>query len=790
MRARLYLLAVAGAAAAGVAVWLAARVPPDRPTEPGPVLTFVVGASLLGSGLASWHARPDNRLGPIMVATGFAWFAGLLSEAPNSVVYTIGSAVQYVFVSGFIYILLSFPSGRLGSTGARALVWLSLVLSVVLQLTAMLFGNGSGLRCDTCPDNRMQVFHDNNVSMHLLNDQRLFAGILTLLTIGLLIRRWARASAPQRRAVAPVLLAGCAMLLALAWTVVDDLLGDPLHSGPATVFFYASALVPIAVLVVFLQRRLARGGVAGLVVSLGEASEPGDLREALARALGDPSLQLAFWLPGGRRYVGADGRPIELPQPDSGRSATTIQRERQPIAVLIHDPALEHNAELVQSVCAAAGLALENERLQAELRARLVELQASRARLVQATDAERRRLERDLHDGTQQRLVSIAMSLGLLEPRLPADGAAAPIVRETREALAVALAGAARADPRHPPGAAVRARTGRRARGAVWAGRAPHPPALRHRDTPARAARVRRLLLRERGPDQRRQALARQRGPGDRCLRRRPAGRRGRRRRDRRCQSDGRLRAAGAGGPDRSARRHDDRVQPAGPRHLAAGRGAVRVALADDAVILREGLARLLEEAGFEVVGLAGDGDELLALVERIQPDVAVVDIRMPPTHTDEGLRAAKEIRERWPAVGILVLSQHVNSRYAVELLSTGTEGVGYLLKERVSDLEELSSSVRRVGEGGSVLDPAVVGQLVGRPRPGHNPIEELTDRERQVLALMAEGRSNRAIAARLVVTEHTVEKHVRNIFGTLALPQSPDDHRRVRAVVTYLNSQ
>ena len=439
MRARLYLLAVAGAAAAGVAVWLAARVPPDRPTEPGPVLTFVVGASLLGSGLASWHARPDNRLGPIMVATGFAWFAGLLSEAPNSVVYTIGSAVQYVFVSGFIYILLSFPSGRLGSTGARALVWLSLVLSVVLQLTAMLFGNGSGLRCDTCPDNRMQVFHDNNVSMHLLNDQRLFAGILTLLTIGLLIRRWARASAPQRRAVAPVLLAGCAMLLALAWTVVDDLLGDPLHSGPATVFFYASALVPIAVLVVFLQRRLARGGVAGLVVSLGEASEPGDLREALARALGDPSLQLAFWLPGGRRYVGADGRPIELPQPDSGRSATTIQRERQPIAVLIHDPALEHNAELVQSVCAAAGLALENERLQAELRARLVELQASRARLVQATDAERRRLERDLHDGTQQRLVSIAMSLGLLEPRLPADGAAAPIVRETREALAVAL---------------------------------------------------------------------------------------------------------------------------------------------------------------------------------------------------------------------------------------------------------------------------------------------------------------------------------------------------------------
>ena len=162
----------------------------------------------------------------------------------------------------------------------------------------------------------------------------------------------------------------------------------------------------------------------------------------------------------------------------------------------------------------------------------------------------------------------------------------------------------------------------------------------------------------------------------------------------------------------------------------------------------------------------------------------------MPPTHTDEGLRAAKMIRERWPAVGILVLSQHVNARYALELLSTGTDGVGYLLKERVSDLDELSSSVNRVGHGGSVLDPAVVGELVGRRRQGDNPLEHLTDREREVLALMAEGRSNRAIAERLFVTDHTVEKHVKNIFGSLRLPQSPDDHRRVLAVITYLNSQ
>jgi DNA-binding NarL/FixJ family response regulator len=216
----------------------------------------------------------------------------------------------------------------------------------------------------------------------------------------------------------------------------------------------------------------------------------------------------------------------------------------------------------------------------------------------------------------------------------------------------------------------------------------------------------------------------------------------------------------------------------------------VRVAVADDAVLLREGLSRLLEGAGFEVVGLAADAEALVELVERTRPDVAIIDIRMPPTHTDEGLRAAKVIRERWPAIGLLVLSQHVNARYALELLSAGTNGIGYLLKERVADLDELSASVNRVGQGGSVLDPAVVAELVGRRRESTDPLEQLTVREREVLALMAEGRSNRAIAERLFITDHTVEKHVKNILGSLRLPQSTDDHRRVLAVITYLNSQ
>jgi DNA-binding NarL/FixJ family response regulator len=215
----------------------------------------------------------------------------------------------------------------------------------------------------------------------------------------------------------------------------------------------------------------------------------------------------------------------------------------------------------------------------------------------------------------------------------------------------------------------------------------------------------------------------------------------------------------------------------------------VRVVVADDAVILREGLSRLLVEAGFEVVGQAADAGELLEQIEATAPDIAIVDIRMPPSHTDEGLRAAAEIRARHPSVGILVLSQYARPSYAMELLSNGTEGVGYLLKDRVSDLEELASSVRRVGEGGSVLDPSVVAQLVERPRPGQDPLEELTEREREVLSLMAEGRSNRAIGERLFITEHTVEKHVKSIFGKLRLPPSADDHRRVLAVLTFLSA-
>jgi signal transduction histidine kinase len=439
-RVSLVAAAAAGIAAATGAAWLAAHQTLNRPTEPGPALELIVGASLLGCGLASWRARPDNRLGLVMVLTGFAWFASELSEASPPWLYTLGSAIQYLWAVGLIYLLLSFPSGRLSGRVDRWLMG-GLLFLFVLQLLAMLFGNKAGLRCPGCPNNLIQLFNDNREAQNLLGLERLLGGIVVTTMIVVLVLRWTRASKARRREVAPVLVAGCASLAALVWTVTFDLLGDPLSSFPAKVWYYATATVPVAILFVFMRRQLARGMVAGLVVELDSPGAGSDLRHALARALGDPSLELAFWFPAEQCYVDGDGASVKLPEPGDARRSTLVERDGQPVAVLLHDPVLDHNRELVRSVCAAAGLALENERLQAELRARLVDLQASRARLVEATDAERRRIERDLHDGTQQRLVSIAMTLGLLESKLPADSLEArPLVRETRDALAVALA--------------------------------------------------------------------------------------------------------------------------------------------------------------------------------------------------------------------------------------------------------------------------------------------------------------------------------------------------------------
>jgi DNA-binding NarL/FixJ family response regulator len=221
---------------------------------------------------------------------------------------------------------------------------------------------------------------------------------------------------------------------------------------------------------------------------------------------------------------------------------------------------------------------------------------------------------------------------------------------------------------------------------------------------------------------------------------------------------------------------------------MAGSAPTLRIVLADDAVLLREALATSLSAAGFDVVGQAADGEELLALVDRVAPDVLVVDVRMPPTHSTEGLEASRRIRREHPEIAILLLSQYIETRYAVELLRENPAGIGYLLKDRVTRITDLAEAVRRVAAGGSVIDPEVVARLLGRQRE-HTPLDELTTREREILALMAEGLSNNGIADRLVLDPKTIEGHVTRIFAKLGLEPTHADHRRVLAVLSYLRS-
>ena len=214
----------------------------------------------------------------------------------------------------------------------------------------------------------------------------------------------------------------------------------------------------------------------------------------------------------------------------------------------------------------------------------------------------------------------------------------------------------------------------------------------------------------------------------------------------------------------------------------------MRVVIADDSLLIRDGLASLLRDAGVDVVAQTASADDLLLKIASYQPDVAIIDVRMPPTHTDEGLRAAEEIRQRYPDVGILILSQHVEVGIATRLLSESAAGIGYLLKDRVTNLEDFTAALRRVAEGGSALDPQVVSQLLTRGRGADDPLSLLTPREREVIELVAEGRSNKGIGERLVITERAVQKHVTSIFMKLDLQQSDDDHRRILAVLAYMS--
>ena len=428
---------------------------------------------------------------------------------------------------------------------------------------------------------------------------------------------------------------------------------------------------------------------------------------------------------------------------------------------------------------------LEVERLQAQLRAQLVEVRASRARIVEAGDAERRRLERDLHDGAQQRLLGVRLALRTARMRL-ADGSTDSVDELLAEADAEVMDALAELrDLAHgiqpavlteegigPALAALARRTPVPVELEVSAGRL--PPAVeatayfvaaeslanivKHADASwARVSVVTgegRVLV---AVDDDGRGGADPDGAGLRGLR------------DRVEAVDGRF-------SRRVTRRRRD------PRQRV---DLMRVIIADDAVIVRQGVARLLAERGIEVVGEAGRTEELLRLVAALRPDVAVIDIRMPPTQTDEGLVAAREIRRRFPAVGTLVLSQHAESGYAFELIAGGDGSVGYLLKDRVVDVDQLVDALDRIRAGGVVVEPALVDGLLARS----GRLGVLTPREREVLALVAQGKTDRGIALELVVTRKTVEAHVRSILAKLELPEDVTENRRVHAVLAFLQA-
>jgi signal transduction histidine kinase len=406
-------------------------------------LDLVIGAGFTGVGLYAWYRRPDNRVGALMVATGFAWYLLVAGNTHEPLAWTVGNLCSNLFVATAIHLLLAFPSGRLGSTTDRALVGFAYAATTIGWLPALLFMDPQALGCASCPENWLLIDSDPAFADAWIDGLGVVGTAVMLTVLVRLVQRWRNASGPLRRAVTPVFVAGGALLIALSLVLAVGLVED-FGAGISMGIFYACliafGLVPYLFLAGLVRGRWIRGqGVEALVRRLGQAPPAGGLRDELARALGDPSVELAYWLPESQRYVDADGRELGLPLSRPDRAVTEVEREGRRIAAIIHDPALLDDIGQVRAAGAAAGLALANERLEAELRAKVEQLSISSARIVESGDVARRRIERDLHDGAQQRLVSLALRLGMLRSRMDGDADAARDLDAARSELDQAL---------------------------------------------------------------------------------------------------------------------------------------------------------------------------------------------------------------------------------------------------------------------------------------------------------------------------------------------------------------
>ena len=440
-RARTFTAVVAaaavGAAAAGT-VALAHGAARDQTTTLAAV-TLLAALSFVGSGLVAWRRRPEVWTGALMVAAGFCMFAGSLANFDSAVPFTIGLVVASVGAAVICHLVLSFPDGRLHSGLERVVVAGAYVVTIPLQVVMLMFMGFEHVTGCPCPSNLLFVRDDMSLHGAIMSTQRILGIVLAVAAGAIVLRRWQRASGPLRRALAPILLTGGVTILLLLGTLLAAQVSTRAWATVSAAERVATALVPLAYLLGLFRARLGRVAVSDLVMELDQAPEPGRLRDSLARALHDPSLELAYWVPESEAYVGIDGRPVE-PVASDGRMVTMLERHGRRVAALVHDPALAEDPALLNAVSAAAGLALENERLLAELRAQLEQLRESRARIVEAGDTERRRLERNLHDGAQQRLVSLALALGLAESKVEQEpGTAVTLLQAAREELTMAL---------------------------------------------------------------------------------------------------------------------------------------------------------------------------------------------------------------------------------------------------------------------------------------------------------------------------------------------------------------
>jgi signal transduction histidine kinase len=406
------------------------------------ILGPLIGLAFIGTGAFAWWRRPLNRFGLLMTAVGFAWFIGGLTESNDAVVYTLGTYIGPLYLVLVVQMLLSFPTGRLDPGAPRAIVALAYIDAFVLTLPVMLLDGDMNVP-DGAPENAFVVVKATAVANAIDVVTSIIGFAIAAATAAVLISRRRAATAPQRRAQAPMLWTGLIVIVFLGLVFAGDTVGvpDEVIGVVGFVGFVAFAILPFAFLAGLVRTRYSRAGaVGGLIERLNTPDTRVSLRTALSDALGDPTLQLVYWRESAGHYVTFEGHRVEMPAHGSGRAVAEVERDGKRVGAIIYDAALRDDPSLVRAAAAAAALQLENERLEAELRARVEELQTSRARLVEVSIGERRRLERDLHDGAQQRLVALSLQLSLAQRKVDSEPAtAARLLEASRGELQTAL---------------------------------------------------------------------------------------------------------------------------------------------------------------------------------------------------------------------------------------------------------------------------------------------------------------------------------------------------------------